>query len=462
MIARTWKRLCGSAVIAANLKGQRRIPFLPRERLEELRDRRIRRIVEYAARTVPYYREFFAREGIDPRQIKGARDLDRLPVLDKELVRAQPDLFLSEAPEARGALSFLTSGSTGSPIQVYHDRRSLLANIPFGEREREPVNRICSSFRPKELYVGYETSTFKKVVAFYAANALLPVAPQRQFVSLSEPIERIAAIANEVRPDVLVGYGGWIDLFFRTVAASGIEIRHPKMVMYMGEALPPGARAHIEGTFGVPVLSRYNAVEAFKIGFYCEQRTGFHLHEDLCHVRIVKSDGQPAGPKEQGEVVISNLVNKASVLLNYPIGDVASLSLEACSCGRTFRLLSELEGRIEDILPLAGGGFVHPRTVWQVFKSDRDVLQYQLTQHEMQRFELTLATVDETAFQAALQRALPELRRLLGPEAIIEANRREGVSLRSGVKFRAVASIRTPRPSVDSGHRAHNPGEGPR
>ncbi len=223
-------------------------------------------------------------------------------------------------------MSFLTTGSTGTPLEVRHDRRSLLANIPFGERERDPVIRVCGgSFRPKELYVGYETSTFKKVTAFYGQSTLLP-RPQRHFVPLHEPIEHVAAIANAERPDVLVGYGGWIDLFFKTIAARDIELHPPKMVMYMGEALPHGARDYIEGELGIPVLSRYNAVEAFKIGFFCEERTGFHVHEDLCHVRVVREDGTTAPPGEQGQVVISNLVNRASVLLNYPIGDVASMS----------------------------------------------------------------------------------------------------------------------------------------
>ena len=270
MILETLNKLYGSAVIATILPGQKRIPLLPREQLEALRDRRIRRMVAYAARYVPYYREMFAREGIDPRQIRGAADLDRLPILDRELVRTHPRLFIAQTRAARSALSFLTSGSTGTPIEIHHDRRSLLANVAYGERERGPVNRACGSFRPKELYVGYETSTFKKVIAFYEQCALFPVRPQRRFVSLLEPIDNIVAIADAERPDVLVGYGGWIDLFFKTIAARGIKVHLPKMVMYMGEALPHGGRAFIEEKFGIPVMTRYNAVESFKIGYFCE------------------------------------------------------------------------------------------------------------------------------------------------------------------------------------------------
>lgn len=434
-------RLYGSAVIAAYLRGQRRIPFLPREKLHALRDARIRRIVAYAARTVPYYRDLFARNGIDVREVRGAADLDRLPVLEREVVRQNPHLFLSEARPSRSALSFLTSGSTGIPLEVHHDRRSLLANIAFGEREREPVNRICGgSFRPKELYVGYETSTFKKVIDFYEESTLQPVRPRRRFVPLNEPIELITEIANAEKPDLLVGYGGWIDLFFKTVVARDIDIHMPRAVMYMGEALPQGARSYIDEHFGIPILSRYNAVESFKIGFFCDALSGFHVHEDICHVRVVNPNGETVAAGQQGEVVISNLINRASVLLNYPIGDVASLSDRPCPCGRTFRLMSELEGRVEDILKLPDGRFVHPRAIWQVFKPDREVLQYQVIQRETNRFQVFLATVDEPTFRRTRARALPGLRVLLGDKARIEAHWRPELDFRTGGKFRAVAS----------------------
>jgi phenylacetate-CoA ligase len=363
-------------------------------------------------------------------------------VLDRELVRTSPRLFIAETAAGRDGLSFFTSGSTGTPLEVRHDRRSLLANLAFGERERTlMIERSGGSFRPKELYVGGEHSTFQKVIAFYHESVLLPVRPRRRFVPVTRPIEEIADIANAERPDVLVGYGGWIDLFFKTIAAKGIKVHLPKMVLYMAEALPHGGREHIEGHFGIPVYSRYSAAEAFKIGFFCEQRTGFHLHEDLCRVRIVGQNGQTLPDGQQGQVVLSNLINRASVLLNYPVGDVAAMSSAICPCGRTFRLLSELEGRVEDILPLPGGRFVHPRAVWQVLKDAREILQYQLVQRQPHRFELSLVTADESAFQRALQCTLPDLQRVLGSDAVIEAHRRIAFDREAGAKFRAIVSM---------------------
>jgi len=435
------KKLYGSGVIAWTLRGQKKIPFLPRKKLDQARDRNIREVVRYAARQVPYYREWFRREGIDPREIKGARELDSLPVLDKELVRSRPEMFLAEGRRSKGALSFRTSGTTGTPIEIFHDRRSLLANFAYGERERDPFIQICGGgFRPKELYIGYETSTFKKVTGFYAENVLFPVKPIRRQIPLSQPVEEIADILNQENPDILVGYGAWINLFFRTVAARGIKINGPRMVMYIGEALPHGTREYIEGELGIPVLTRYNAVEAFKIGFYCQERRGFHLHEDLCHLRVVDKNGRNVADGEIGEVVISNLVNRGSVLLNYPMGDMAAISGEPCPCGRTFKVVSELEGRTEDILNLADGRHVHPRAVWQVFKEYREVLQYQVIQETSTLFKISIVTPDEASFPSLKQKITEDLNTLLGEGAEIKFEWRPDIIQRPGQKFRVVVS----------------------
>jgi len=435
------KKAYGSGVIAVNLKGQRKVPYLEREKLERVRDQRIRSMVRYAARRVPYYRELFAREGVNPDEIRSARDLDRLPLLDKELVRSRPMLFVAESRAGRHGIPFRTSGTTGIPIEIFHDRRSLLANISYGERERAPFIEICGgAFRPKELYVGYDTSTFKTVTSFYRENVLFPVSPRRRFVSFLEPMAKVVEIMNEEEPDILVGYGGWISLFFRTAAAMKMDLKLPRMVMYMGEALPHGAREYIEGKHGIPVMSRYNAVEAFKIGFYCQHLRGFHIHEDLCHLRVVGPCGKTLPAGETGEVVISNLVNRATVLLNYPMGDRASIAPDPCTCGRTFRLISELEGRTEDILPLPDGRFIHPRAVWQLLKDERDVLQYQLVQIKPLEFQLQVVTLDQEIFPVLAERIVRKFKGLLGGEARIHLARRSDIINSPGQKFRVVVA----------------------
>lgn len=435
------RKIHGSAVVAAALPGQKRVAFAPREEIEAIRDRRVRRLVRYAARSVPWYREFFAAEGIDPRDIRGARELRQLPLLDKQRVRERPGDFLADGRRNRSML-FQSSGTTGSATEIRHDFAALWKNIAFGERERAISIEHCGTgFRPTELYVGSPDSTFTRVIDFYRHSVLFPVRPLRRFIPVVEPVERIAAVMDAERPDILVGYGGWHDLFFRTLKARGLRPHLPRMVMYIAEALPPGAREFIEGEFGIPVFSRYTAAECFKIGFFCPQRHGFHLHEDLCDVRIVDADGADLPAGKQGELVLTNLVNRATVLLNYRMGDLAArLPDEPCPCGRRFRRITEVEGRTEDLLPQADGRTVHPRSVWRALKDERDMLQYQLVQHGHDRYTLRLVTANPAGFADLEKRAVCSLRAIFGPQALIEAERHTDTLLREGRKFRAVIS----------------------
>jgi GNAT superfamily N-acetyltransferase len=118
------------SVVLRTLPGQRHVPFLPREQVLQLRDERVRSLVAYAAANVPYYRE------LDPRDIRTAEELQRLPVLDKKTVQRDPELFRPETRLGPESLTLRTAGSTGTPVTVYRDQRGLLENIAYAERER--------------------------------------------------------------------------------------------------------------------------------------------------------------------------------------------------------------------------------------------------------------------------------------------------------------------------------------
>ena len=54
-------------------------------------------------------------------------------------------------------------------------------------------------------------------------------------------------------------------------------------------------------------------------------------------------------------MVVSNLVNRGTVLLNYRVGDLAARLPEPCGCGRALPLLSEVQGRRTEWLESSSG-----------------------------------------------------------------------------------------------------------
>ncbi len=439
-------KIHGNIVVLRSLSGQRRIPYLPLEELYKLQNVRLRRVVRYAAETVPYYQDLFRTMKINPSEIRSVEDLEQIPLLDKEMIRKDPLRFVSTTRRGETAVPFLTSGSTGLPIKIWHDRYSLLSNIAFGEREREVISKLCRKrFGYRVMMILYEGNTTKKVQNLYRQWTFIPIRPEEFTLSVSSPFQDIVERIDRLCPDVLVGYGSYLETFFRALALRKIPMRPPKGLVYVAEGMTAEGKSFIEETFGIPVLSQYNAVEAFKIGFTCEERNGFHLHEDLCHVRIVDPHGKTLADGEKGEIVISNFVNQGTVLLNYRLGDMGVLSTAKCRCGRTLPLLSELEGRVEDILDLPEGRFIHPRAIWAVIKKTEGVLKYQLIQHAPQHFELKLVTADPHTYSLVADRILDGLKNLLGSSATIEPEQVEGLPAQEGGKFRPVLSLCKPR-----------------
>ena len=192
----------------------------------------------------------------------------------------------------------------------------------------------------------------------------------------------------------------------------------PTAVLYVSDHLTDSGRRVVEDDFGVKILSNYSAVEALRIRFGCLASRGFHLHCDMTHVRIVDEEGHDVPAGESGEVVVSNLVNRSTVLLNHRLGDEGSLAREpGCLCGRTLPRLATLEGRRDDVLELAGGRHVHSAEVWSLVRRNAELIQYQLVQLTHDRFELRVVATDPAMFDRVAADLVGRLRPLLGTSA---------------------------------------------
>src|SRR5690349_2019598 len=97
-----------------------------RSQWDQWQTAQLRSLLRSCATHVPYYREHW-----DAKAHKAALDgdLQALPLLDKEPLRATPQAFLREDQHPLNAQVFFTSGSTGTPISCYYTvpelRRSL-------------------------------------------------------------------------------------------------------------------------------------------------------------------------------------------------------------------------------------------------------------------------------------------------------------------------------------------------
>ena len=223
-----------------------------------------------------------------------------------------------------------------------------------------------------------------------AQTSFRPLRPRYVRGSLSQAPTAVDELIDTVRPDIILGAGSHLEAFFRAAAARGGPKHRAKALLYTWDHMSPGGRKLIEDTFGMPVISKYSAMECLKVGFTCEEREGFHLHEDLCQLTIVDRNGNRLPDGEPGEIVLSNLVNRGSVLLNYRIGDLGRISTAACACGRTTHVLADLEGRTSEYVAKPDGSFAGPYILTTALNRVPGVVRFQLVQVAPTSFELRL------------------------------------------------------------------------
>jgi phenylacetate-coenzyme A ligase PaaK-like adenylate-forming protein len=438
-------RFAWNAYLAYHLRGQVRLPFRPLAVIEHRQSRRVQSMVSHAYRTVPYYRGVMDRLGLGPSDFQGAADLPKLPLLERTQLQRDPEAFVSTVHRLHRCLKLRTGGSTGMPCTIYHDTAALFQNAAQGERERAMLTPLVGrSFGYRETVIGSPTTTDKVVQEFCQARGFFPpiLRIRRQYLSLLDPPGTNLARINEFQPDVIRSYGSYLELLFPYIHATGRPFSRPKCVTYSSDSLSHSVRQLITETFGVPVLSTYEAVEAFKIGFECHQRVGVHLNVDLYPVRIVNAQGEPLPDGASGDVVVSNLVNRATVLLNYRLGDLATKLPGPCPCGRQLPLLSLPQGRNDEYPHLTGGRVMHPQSVRTILLAEEAVWQFQVVQETPTSLRVALVAADSADCRRISKRLAAKFAALFGPEITVEMAFVESIDrTATGGKFRVVVSL---------------------
>jgi phenylacetate-CoA ligase len=381
----------GRPAIAPTLSAVWRHGRAPGAELRLWQDARLRRLVTHAYESVPFYRRLFDRHRLHPRHVRGVRDLEIIPVIDKaELRRQRSDDLLAAGHDPDTLLAVRTSGSSGEPFTV---RRTWL------EDKLQYLIRLRAlqglGIRTRDLVVAVgvprpENGDRKLVGRTLRA---LGLHPKVLVDGLQDPVH-VAYELRRLRPDVLVGLPGMLNRLTAPELAGALEPVRPRLLVVGGEVTTPAMRARLGRTFGAPVYETYGSHECPLMAAECPWSGTLHACEDAALVEVL-ADGRPVEPGERGEVVVTNLHAYAMPFIRYRIGDLATRA-SGCACGSPFSTLGAVQGRMIDYFPLPDGRLLHPyeivtRLVWG---GQAWMRQYQLVQER--RDIIVLYVVAET------------------------------------------------------------------
>ena len=386
------RRSAWLAQLALSAPGEIRFPYGSRLAVEEAAGRRFRDALAHAARHVPHYRDALRRMGADPRELRGVDDIRSLPLISREELHDEPARFLSDAIPRRNLIAARTSGASGTPIEVHQDLHSTFVAARLGIRYW-PVPRHFTGGvrRPRALaFVNPGAGGSARKEAFRGGALIRAIAPSATRVSMYDTVERNVERINSERPEVVSGFGSYLEAIYEHLDETGSSMHSPALVRFGGDGFSARGRRLIEERFGIPVRGVYASIEAPSIGFECELGGGYHVNADMFPVRIVGPDGSDCPVGVPGELVVSNLISRGTMLINYKLGDRASLLDRGCACGRTLPLLSMIEGRAYDWLERLDGGRLHPEALKAMFRGEPAVRRFQIRQRERDLIEVAV------------------------------------------------------------------------
>ena len=316
---------------------------LPRAVPEHFRQTAFRRTLRLAGERSAFYKEKFARHGIQIEKVRRPEQLGNFYTEPEEL-RMAPEGFLCDRPE----VAIESSGTTGHVARVFFSQRELdysarqgiILKAAYGISAQD---RIVSTF---DYGFCLDGQIIQRTLPHWKAFAVC--------AGRADPQEVYRRMAD-YRFNIVMSGTPWLARFTEVAEAEGRRYPLKLLVGGGGGGITHRTRAKIETFWEAPLCMTYGSTEAGTLlGFECLQRDGYHLNEFDFFVEILNPDAEG-----YGEVVITTVNRTVMPLIRYRTRDVARVIKEKCPCGLPLRKLSPLRGRLDEIIASVWGN-VHP------------------------------------------------------------------------------------------------------
>ena len=329
------------------------------DRIYEYQLEKLRGLVDYSKKNVPYYEDLFGKMKISKDDIKSLDDIVKIPILTKEIMRKNGSKLLSRNYKKYKVKKGKTGGTTGVPVIVYKDS----ANRSF---------TWASYYRWYE-WMGIDYSD--KILTFWGANTVLSESVISKLYSklhhslqneiflnsfkMNElDMELYSRIIFKNRPVCIKGYLSAIIKFAEFVDRKKYVFPFIRAVSTTTETLLPHNRKYIETIFNAPVFDQYGCGEVSAIAYECAQHSGLHINQEHVICEVLDYSDQLIF-NSSGRVVATDLDNYVMPFIRFETGDMATLSKKKCPCGIKHPLMKSIEGRSIDTIVLKDGNHVH-------------------------------------------------------------------------------------------------------
>ena len=366
-----------------------RIELMSPAELKILQERKLRQTVKQAYTCSLYYKKKFDEAGIHPDDIRTLEDIDKIPLLDKYMIRdssqrsveagERPCYEFMTVPEESFVTVHTTSGTTGVPLTQPMTEIELTSRGFMASGDLTARGYWAAGLRPSDI-IAHLWNLGGAMVG--GGNHIVPrggCAPEQFLTMIPCHVgrsEQTLQLMKDVKATAMISTPSYSQYLPEVAERMGLNIRKDLSIRVMitggepGPASIPGLRKKLGELYGAEVYDFYGA-PAVMLTYECEARCGFHIMADSAYVEIIDpTTKQVLPPGEVGSIVGTSLGISSFPWLRFDTEDRGALITETCPCGRTHPRISSVPGRWDDVIKIKGFR-LYPDSVEKVIKETK-------------------------------------------------------------------------------------------
>lgn len=391
-----------------------KVEKLSKDELSSIVLEKQRNLLTHAARTVPYYVNWFRDRGISANDVR----LSDFPVIAKKDIRGHEKEFIAAGWQNRIHWS-RTSGSTGEPFSFaraeydYTYATLWRGLLRWGIRPGD--KRVLVKGVDENPHVSIFTKARRRLYGWI--NRCIVV--DAHFLAKSE-----ANVQSELwrmikyKPVYIHGYASSIYVLATCADKLGIDCSamRVKAVVTESEKCHDFQREVMERVFRAPVVENYGSVE---FGMIAQPAKDGRLCINEDHVAI-ETD-------KDGSAILTNLDEYGFPLIRFKNGD--KLSIGDVHGELPYHTLSSIEGRVAETIRLPQGGEVHGYMVmYPISKHMKYLREYQVYQPDIDHLLIRIVESEPLPHEVEMQ-IINEMRGIVGDAIKLEIQRVRSIPL---------------------------------
>lgn len=304
----------------------------------EFQNKQLIDFIKYSVENSRFYGELY--KDIDISSIKNIEDLNKLPIVDKEMLRSNINDVNTVAK--KGAVENHTGGTTGKSLVVLMTPEDMMKRMA-----------MLDHFKAR---VGFEHLKMRRA-SFNGKHIVPPNQQRKVFWRYNKPCKQMIYSSFHITEENMKYYveslnrfkPHSIDGFFMSICdIAGYIDRHniklefqPVAIFPTSETLTKSGRDLIERVFKCKVYDQYASSEGAPFVTECEDQV---LHVEL-------ASGVFESINNSDEVLVTSFTTHGTPLIRYKIGDSMIFDDEnLCTCDLESPIVKEIQGRKLDFL----------------------------------------------------------------------------------------------------------------